>query len=272
MNDRQFKKMLDWLGLSRDGYYKVRKGVKKRIRKHMQQCGCRDIDAYLALLEQDPRSKEQCRMLLTVSISRFFRDRELWQILESEILPELIFKNRDRIRVWSAGCARGEEIYSFKILWDILGDRLSFMPKLEAWATDMNPAYIAAARQGIYSAGSLKQLPDEFKSRYFERLDKRPLFALRDSIKRGISWKIVDLLYGDPPAEGFQLVFLRNNILTYYGESLLQQALKKVTESLASGGWLIIGAKERLPETADQIQPCSRYPGLFVRKDTDRPG
>ncbi|MDY0042659.1 MAG: CheR family methyltransferase, partial [Desulforhabdus sp.] len=97
---------------------------------------------------------------------------------------------------------------------------------------------------------------------------KRSQFlTLQDSIKQGILWKTLDLLNDDPPAEGLHLIFLRNNILTYYSPPLLQPALKKVTESLELEGYLIIGAKEKLPGTATNMQPYSRYPQALIRRD-----
>lgn len=260
MDDRQFKKLLDWLELSWDGYYRVRKGVKKRIRKHMQECACRNVDDYLSRLASDISLRKQCRVLLTVSVSRFFRDQGVWQVFEKDILPALIAEDHVEIKVWSAGCARGEEIYSFKILWDILAKRFEFLPKLEVWATDMNQEYIKAAQEGVYSVSSLKRISDDLKSEYFRRIYKKPLFVIRDSVKFGISWDRLDLLKDDPPATNFHMIFLRNNILTYYEKNPLQAALSKVTESLLTGGYLIIGSKEKLPETAVQFRP---YPGHF---------
>ena len=74
MHDDQFRIILNHFGLSRDGYRKVRKGVKKRINRHMQYCGCHTVNAYLMKLDQNRSLKGECERLLTVSISRFFRD------------------------------------------------------------------------------------------------------------------------------------------------------------------------------------------------------
>lgn len=265
MNDREFKKLLDWFGLSWNGYYKVRKGVKKRLQKQMQQLDCRDMGDYLALLRKNGQVREHCRILLTVSISRFFRDLELWKALQKHIIPRLITTGLDPVRVWSAGCARGEEIHSFKILWHLAGESCSGVPRLEAWATDMNPDSLAAARQGVYSASSLKEMPQAWKQRYFRPLPQKPLFALQDSIKEGIFWQVGDLLYGDPPVGKFHLVFLRNNLMTYYDSALVRPALAKVTASIASGGYLVVGAKEKLPETVSEIRASGYHPALFVK-------
>ena len=76
-------------------------------------------------------------------------------------------KNFEKIKVWSAGCACGDEVYSFKIIWDDLKNRVGHLPKLELIATDMNPDYLDIARTGIYSSSSLKEVTKEFQSIYF---------------------------------------------------------------------------------------------------------
>jgi chemotaxis protein methyltransferase CheR len=107
MNDHQFSQLLDWYGLSWSGYRKVRKGVKKRTGRHMQQLGYRRMEEYLLALENYPALRTQTQCLLTVCISRFFRDVGLWQFLEKHALPRIITKSSDTIKVWSAGCAAG---------------------------------------------------------------------------------------------------------------------------------------------------------------------
>ena len=80
----------------------------------MQELKCPNTEAYLNLLNSSNAVRKECERRMTVSISRFFRDRKLWQGLEEEILPAVIETDKKNIRVWSAGCARGEEVYSFK--------------------------------------------------------------------------------------------------------------------------------------------------------------
>ena len=105
MDDIQFKLLLEFLGYSWLGYRKVRRGVKKRIRRHMRRLGCRDITAYLNQLRAQAGSRQDCELLMTVPISRFFRDRRLWLMLESRRLPDIIVGNHSQIAVWFAGCA-----------------------------------------------------------------------------------------------------------------------------------------------------------------------
>lgn len=246
MDDQQFRQLLNRFGFSWKGYRKVRKGVKKRINRHMKELGCRDMAAYLAELEKEDESRRHCELLLTVSISRFFRDRKFWITLEKKLLPDLIRKKRKSIKVWTAGCASGEEVYSFRIVWDRLQKSIAQVPELEIVATDINPVYIDRARAGIYSPSSLKEVKEEFQTIYFRRKGVKKLYKVKASLGRDIRWKIHHLL-SDPPALDFDIIFLRNNVLTYYEDRLKEEAFKKVLKSLAPDGLLIIGSHEELP-------------------------
>ena len=120
MEDTRFRQLLDRFGFYWAGYRRVRKGVKKRIVRHMHQLQCWNIDEYIEAIAKDREKRLQFERLMTVSISRFFRDIRLWEIIHEEILPLLAQKSPRVIKVWSAGCASGEEVYSFKILWEDL--------------------------------------------------------------------------------------------------------------------------------------------------------
>ncbi len=246
MDDRQFRRLLDYCGLSWQGYRKVRKGVKKRIGRHMAELGCRDMGAYLARVDRDVEARRACDRLLTVSISRFFRDRMLWQVLAEEILPSLVRSGREKIVVWVAGCASGEEAYSLKILWEELRTAHPHLPAMEITATDLNPQHLQRAKTGAYPYSSLKELPEELKFRYFFRRAGGKRFFVKALLKNGIVWKHHNFLH-DPPAPRFNLVLLRNSLLTYYGDEIKMSALEKVVASLSDNGFLIIGSHEKLP-------------------------
>ena len=103
MDDQQFRQLLDYFGYSWKGYRKVRRGVKKRIVKHMQETGCRTVNAYLRALARDGELRHQCESVMCVSISRFFRDRLLWELIEDQLIPEFIEKRIPKVKIWSAG-------------------------------------------------------------------------------------------------------------------------------------------------------------------------
>lgn len=250
MDDRDFRQLLEELGLSWRGYRRVRKGVMKRIGRHMQQGGFRTLDRYIEALKKDDELMKECRQLMTVSISRFFRDRNLWRLLKEEVLPELSALHAAGLKVWSAGCASGEEVYSLKIVWELLKETTDPLPALQVLATDMNPDYLFRAERGLFPKSSLKEVGQHLKSVNFQYIENKALYRIRDPLREGIEWRVHHLL-SDPTVElSFQIIFLRNNLLTYYKKGDAMEGLRRVLESLDGGGFLIIGANERLPDEA----------------------
>ncbi|MHC4943832.1 MAG: CheR family methyltransferase [Planctomycetota bacterium] len=254
MKDEQFRDLLQEFGLSWKGYRKVRHGVIKRIRRHMESMGCRSFAYYMNELARSGAARQECGILLCVSISRFFRDRMLWAILEKEVLPTLIEKRKGGVKVWCAGCARGEEVYSFRILWERLGQRFDPMPALELFATDMNADYLEQARAGSYSAGSLKEVSVELRDRCFEYDGDSKIYRVRPDLKKGITWQEQSLQSG-PPARDFHMIFLRNNVLTYCLEPERTEIYCEIEDSLASSGWLVIGSHETVPGKNPRLAP-----------------
>ncbi len=266
MDDQQFRQLLNYFGFSWSGYRKVRKGVKKRISRHMNQLGCRNMAAYLRKLDNDHQVRQKSELLMTVSVSRFLRDREFWRTLEKELLSDLVEKQTAKVKVWSAGCAGGDEVYSFKIVWESLKKIYMDLPKLELLATDMNPEHLNRARSGIYSGSSLKELSQELQSLYFKKIAGKNLYAVKALLGQGVVWKIHHLL-SDPPDSNFEIIFLRNNVLTYYKDQLKREAFGKVLESLAPLGLLIIGSHEALPFDTTELVTVAPHPFVFRKLD-----
>ncbi|MGD2038479.1 MAG: CheR family methyltransferase [Desulfobacterales bacterium] len=262
MDDDQFRQLLDWFNFSWSGYRKVRKGVKKRISRHMQELKCPNINAYLNLLNQRAELRQECEKRMTVSISRFFRDRQLWHELENDILPHMIQSEEKPLRVWSAGCARGEEVYSFKILWDCLNKKYGPLPEIEIVATDIHAGYIEKARVGIYSKSSLKDVQPQIREQYFDVRKSGNHFAIKTAFKKNIDWKVQDI-FSNPPGSAFDIIFLRSNLLTYYNAQLKIRGLKNVLKTLAPGGWLIVGSHEKLPAAISNMQRHNSMPWAY---------
>jgi chemotaxis protein methyltransferase CheR len=264
MDDDQFLQILDYFGLSWKGYRRVRKGVKRRLGRYLQARGFRRMEPFLSVLDRDPEQRAEVEKLLSVSISRFFRDRDLWQALEESVFPSVIAGQARKIRVWSAGCACGEEAYTLKILWEEAKQRVGQMPGLELWATDLNPEYLERAQAGVYSAGSLKEFPVEIRSKYLLPLPRRR-FSVTDAVKEGIQWGVHHLCRDDPPAREFSLIFLRNNLLTYYQDALRDPALSRVIATLIPGDFFITGAREKLPHGFTVLLPFPGHPSIYQK-------
>ncbi len=264
MDDQQFRQLLDFFGLSWKGYRKVRKGVKKRLSRFWGQMGIGALGEFLQALDENKELRKQAEILMAVSISRFFRDRQLWQSLKKGVIPLVIAKHIEKVKVWSAGCACGEEVYSFKILWEEWGKSKERLPELELWATDLNPEVLDKAREGVYPLSSLKELPPEIRSKYFRSVQETRL-AISDSLKEGIFWKIHNILIDDPPHADFQIIFLRNNLLTYYKDKFRKPAFRKVIDSLSAEGFLIIGSHEKLLGDYPELRPFPYHPNIFQK-------
>ena len=119
-------------------------------------------------------------------------------------------------------------------------------PQLNLVATDMVPEIIAQAQEGRYRLSSLKYVTDHVKNRYFQKVKGKKQYEVRRCFQADIEWRLQDLLNG-PADECFQIIFLRNNLLTYYQNHLKIPPFMKICQCLASDGWLIIGSHEKLP-------------------------
>jgi len=264
MEDPQFRQILDRFGFSWAGFRRVRSGVKKRLARHMQRTGYHNIMDYIEAIEKDREVRIQFERLMTVSISRFFRDHGLWEIMQRHILPLMAKKPCQVLRIWSAGCASGEEVYSFRILWEGLRKSYTRIPDLSILATDMNPEYLDRARAAVYPRSSMREVPEAIRSACFEKVAGGK-YAVRSWIKEGIVWEVHHLL-SDPPGTAFDLVFLRNNLLTYYTDDVKIPAMTKVVDGLAAGGFLVIGSHERLSIEPPDLEQWGGSKYIFQKR------
>ncbi len=228
----------------------------------MGQLGCRNMTTYLERLKHDLYAHRQCELLMNVSISRFFRDCEFWRSLKENLLIDLVKQSNEKIKVWSAGCACGEEVYSFKMIWEGLQKKQFDLPELELLATDMNPEYLDRAKKAIYTPSSLKELPNGLKWLYFNKIPRKNLYAVKTFLKKGIVWKTYNL-HSDLPESCYDIIFLRNNVLTYYKANLKEKAFTKLLESLNQSGLLVIGAHEKLPFATKGLVDVGPYSFVF---------
>jgi chemotaxis protein methyltransferase CheR len=264
MNDTQFRQLLDHFGLSWQGYRKVRKGVIKRLMRHMRQLNVHDVDDYLARITSSLDIRMETRRLMTVSISRFFRDRPLWKIIKEKLLPEILSRHPERVNVWSAGCALGQEVYSFQMLWLFLEGAKGPLPPLSFIATDINQKYLDLAISGIYDEHAIKEVPRDCLERFFRYDQGRYMIA--EALKQNISWHLHDLTDAPPMNGPFQMIFLRNNLLTYCKEEFHEGPISRFTELLTPGGYLIIGAREHIPFDDQKLIKIDDYAGIFQKR------
>lgn len=263
MKDADCVAFLQWalprLGLHWPGFRKVRGQVCKRIERRVRFLGLPDAPAYRRHLEADTDEWRRLAALCTVSISRFYRDRAVFDGLAARVLPALAqaaaARGAERLECWCAGCASGEEAYTLALLWQFA--LLSQFPALGfgVLGTDVDAALLARAQAACYKLSSFSELPVEWRTRAFER--RGELFCLREGFARGVEFERQDMLQTLPERK-FDLILCRNLAFTYFGPQLARHALARLLERLHPGGALMLGIHERLPEGA---QALPAWPG-----------
>ncbi len=246
------------------GFRKVRRQLYKRINRRLEELKLPNVAAYRGYLDDHPGEWPALDGLCRIGISRFYRDRGVFQYLEREILPQLAqlaTARRDgQIRCWSAGCAGGEEPYTLAIIWK---HRLSMQfPTigLRIIATDIDSQAIRRAERGCYRASSVKDLPTEWRSRAFVASGNE--LCLRDEYRTVVTFMVQDIRELEP--EGFfHLILCRNLAFTYFDEALQIKTLRRLTDRLAPGGALVIGKLESLPAGLRGIEPWSIQLGVY---------
>ena len=199
MRDQDCIRFLQWalpqLRMRWSGFRKVRRQVCKRIQRRTDELGLADVDTYRAYLGEHSPEWTVLDTLCRVTISRFYRDREVFRFLGSEVLPELARQTLacgDRtLRLWSAGCGSGEEPYTLALLWTF--ELQSYFPDLDLHilATDSDPLLIRRAKEAQYSASSLKDLPRSWKRAAFDEVVGG--CVLRPEFRTSVDFRCQDL-------------------------------------------------------------------------------
>lgn len=242
----------------------ARASLARRVALTAEQLGLPDALALLPRLLREREVFEQLIANLSVTVTEMFRDPEVYAALREQVLPQLA--TYPRIRVWHAGCATGEEMYSLAILFDEAG----LLPRAHFVGTDLNPHSLAQAAEGIYplkalksyarlyrAAGGSQSLADYFHAAYGAgrmdaRLRERMQFLCHD-------------LSGDEVFGEFHLVMCRN-VLIYFSPALQCRVLDVFRRSLVPLGYLCLGLREYLAEPQGWA-PISRPLQIYQRKE-----
>ncbi len=242
---------LQWALPQRDlrwpGFRKVRRQVCKRLNRRLHDLGLPNFAAYQARLEADPAEWQAFDRCCHITISRFFRDGGVFEVVRSLLLPEIAARAEREGRagrIWSAGCASGEEAYTLKILWDLEVARSHPGVPLAVIATDIDETMLARAWQGCFKATSLRELPPHLVEQAFERGGR--LFCVKSCHREGIEFLSQDLR-SETPIAFFDLILCRNVAFTYFALPLQERVLARVVERLLPNGYLAIGRHEQLP-------------------------
>jgi chemotaxis methyl-accepting protein methylase len=243
-----------------------RRAARHRVQKRMAELGLEDYGAYLAYLTIDGAEAAVLAERMAVSVSRFFREAQVWEALEDQILPRLLAGTTGRryLRAWSVGCAGGEEPYSLALLWI---DRLRFRypwRRLSILASDCDAVSLRRARRACYAPSSLRELRDGLRNRWFA--DYGNLWRLSPRVTGQVRFLRHNFMT-DPPPGSFDLILARYLPFTYYRGARRLRAVRRLWRALRPGGVLMIGAKESLREDERRLfAPCYESMGIYRRR------
>ncbi|CAM3731622.1 PAS domain-containing protein [Corallococcus sp. ZKHCc1 1396] len=236
--------------------------LQRRIERRMQATRCRSRSAYLALLERDPAEVTTLVSSMLIKLTCFFRDREVWQTLEQS-MGELIRQRPDKeLRIWSAGCATGEEAYSLAIAAaEALGPGHPG-PELKVFGTDVDEDAIATARRGIYSPEQLENVSPERLARFFVRTGNN--YTVRKEIRRAVVFGVNNLV-SDAPVSRIDILLCRN-VFIYLDSDLQKRVLARFQFALRRNGLMVLGRSELIPFAARLFRPVDLSRRVY-RKD-----
>jgi chemotaxis protein methyltransferase CheR len=217
----------------------------------MQQLGLSGgYPEYKEYLELHLGEWKQLDRLCDVTISKFFRDRNVWDFLRDQVLFKLLQKREAApVTIWSAGCCNGEEPYSLAMINEQLAAKSGQQQNISILATDRNAEVLERAQTGRYPSGALKELTENEITTFFHETggtDDED-FEINAFLKQRISFEQRDIQHSLPD-KVFDLILCRNLVFTYFTRERQLEFLQRLKPRLANDGFLIVGSQEQLPE------------------------
>jgi len=264
-NEARVEELLDYLKGTRGFEFTAykRSSLMRRIQKRLQAVNIGSYEDYQTYLEAHPEEFGLLFNTILINVTSFFRDPEAWEFLSSQIVPRIIASGRAEaaIRVWSTGCASGEEAYTLAI---ILAEQLGFEQfrrRVKIYASDVDEDALMQARHAIYTASQVQDIPSEFLSRYFERVDDRYLF--HKDVRRSIIFGRHDLVQ-DAPISRVNLLVCRNTLM-YFTRDAQAKVLNRFHFALRDGGFLFMGRAELLLTHGELFTPVELKWRVFTK-------
>ena len=226
--------------------------IKRRLAARIRSVGYSDPVAYVELLRENIREQEQLLAALSIHVSQFFRNESVFQVLEKKILPELLETSRrdnSKFRIWSVGCANGEEPYSLALLCQKQrrkGDLLSIV------GTDLSPEALSRAKRGFFPHDRVQGVPSAMLADFFCQNGQQ--YRLIEQVREQVQFFRHDILT-DQPFYRANLVLCRN-LLIYFSREQQQQIMQILAAALLPGGYLVLGRAETMAQACRKLFVC----------------
>lgn len=264
-SDPIFEALLEHLrrtrGFDFTGY--KRSSLIRRVRKRMNELEIDSYEAFLDYLEVHADEFTYLFNTILINVTAFFRDPLAWDFLNQTAIPQLLASksNREPIRIWSAGCASGEEAYTLAILMaEHMGAEV-FRQRVKIYATDLDEEALIQARHANYSAKDLQAVAPELRERYFEPIGGRYIF--RTDLRRSVIFGRHDLVQ-DAPISRLDLLVCRNALM-YFNAETQTRILTRFHFALNDWGFLFLGKAEMMLTHADLFTPLNLRHRVFSK-------
>jgi chemotaxis protein methyltransferase CheR len=223
-----------------DGYKE--KCLRRRIAVRMRARGVHSYSDYGTLLEHDEAEYERLLDTLTINVSKFYRNPDVWQVVRDRVLPQLLALPDPVINIWSAGAASGEEPYTISMLVREYSVEHGISPdRFRIVGTDIDRESLAFAHRAEYTDFAMGDIDPEIRERWF---DFDGVYRLRPEVRTNVSFGTLDLMR-DPYPTDQHLIFCRN-VIIYFEREVQQQLFHRFYDALVPGGFLVLGKVEAL--------------------------
>jgi two-component system CheB/CheR fusion protein len=256
--------LLEYIKLERGfdftGYKKS--SLARRIEKRLQARHVASYEEYRALLENDPDEFVDLFNTILINVTSFFRDEFAWEFLSEEIVPRLL-EERDEspLRIWSAGCATGEEAFTLAMIFaEALGDE-QFKARVKVYATDIDEDALAVGRHATFSPRQISGVPEALVERYFVRENQH--YGFRTDLRRAVIFGRHNLIQ-DPPISRIDLLVSRNTLM-YFEADTQGQILASFHFALRNDGFLFLGKSEALTTRTTLFTPLDLRRRVFTK-------
>ena len=238
--------------------------LARRIHVRMKMLNMRSSSEYVNFLNSKPNEIGSLYDSLSINVSKFFRDKQIWQFFMQKVIPNLleVIKPTDTIRIWSCGCASGEEPYSLAIMFNEVLQNTDH--KFKILATDINLNSLREARTGVYTNDNLKNLDTRLITKYFKKIENDK-YQIIEKIKNLVSFNVGDITTF--PATYLDVVFCRN-LLIYYEKDAQDLIFKKFYTVLKQNRFLVLGMDETLwgHKLQNSFIPISARDRIYQKK------
>lgn len=211
--------------------------LNRRINSLMTRVGIKNLEDYTKVIRNDSEQRQKFLDFITINVTEFYRNPELFVELEKQLTTELLPVNKN-LKIWSAACSIGCEPYTLAMILD----KISPLGKHTILATDIDNTILSKAKIGEYTKNEMKSVSNNDISKYFRINDDK--YYIDDKIKKMVSFKKHDLIL-DRYETGFDLIVCRN-VVIYFNNDVKQEIYKKFSDSLKKGGLLFVGATESI--------------------------